>query len=92
MCDNSIFSKLSLRVNAAELQSLVDTASTVVARLSLIAATSELEGTPEALQQLRDWVDHAYVSLVELCELAADRVDVVLNEDDAVPPTDRPPS
>jgi len=92
MCDNGISSKLSLRVNAAELASLVESALPVISKLAQIAATSEFSGTRADISALRDWVDHAYVSLVELCEAAADRVDVELNELDAVPPTDRPPS
>jgi len=80
MCANGIFSKLSLQVNAAELASLVESAQPVVNKLCLIAAIKESSGTLEEYRALRDWVDHAYVSLVELCELAANRVDFELDE------------
>lgn len=71
----------TLQVNAAELASLVESASPVLERLVLIIATSDFGETPKPeLQNLRDWVDHAYVALVELCELAADRVEAELEE------------
>jgi len=91
MCDNYRSFLQSGQVNAAELASLVASATPVVNKLCLITATSDFgDATLEDLQRLRDWVDHAYVSLVELAQLAADRVDAVLNEDRA-PSRPQPP-
>jgi len=78
----------SLLVNAAELASLVESASPVVNRLCAIAATNDFaDTTPKDLQSLRDWVDHAYVALVELCEAAAERVESELHSDAPPAPT-----
>jgi len=82
MCDNYRSFLHSGQVNAAELASLVASATPVINKLCLITATSDFgDASLEDLQRLRDWVDHGYVALVELCELAADRIDAVLNED-----------
>jgi len=91
MCDNYRSFLQSGQVNAAELASLVGAAQPVVNKLCLITATSDFgDATQEDLQRLRDWVDHAYVSLVELCEVAAERIDAVLSEDGA-PSRPQPP-
>jgi len=81
MCDNGTSSKLSLRLDAAELASLLASVLPVVSRLCQIVATSEfIVSDREALLDWRDWVDRAYVQLVELAELAASRVDLELEE------------
>jgi len=89
---NNAYFSLSLQVNAAELASLVESAAPVVNRLALIAATSEFGEDPEGLRSLRDWVDHAFAALVELCELAAERVDVELEAPLAPPAAPTPNS
>lgn len=71
----------SVQVNAAELASLVESATPVLNKLCLITATNEfVDFTREDLLKLRDWVDHGFVALVELCEKAAERVDFELSE------------
>lgn len=87
MCDNGTFLRRSLRLNAAELASLVESVLPVATKLAQIVATSEfVEWDREDLSSLRDWVDHAYVSLVSLCEGAANRVDFELSELEESPP------